>query len=105
MRGSGVRILFAAPTLKIFAARRSATDRSTVPHSNPDRQQDGSTNRRSRLDRPQADPEGARRAAPSNPLCGTDFDRSVPGTSFTDYSGGIVNTFAAKGLGPRTWMW
>jgi hypothetical protein len=37
----------------------------------PDRQKAGSTNWRSQFDRPQADPEGVRRAAPNNPLCGT----------------------------------
>ena len=40
----------------------------------PDRQQAGSTNRRRRFERPQGGPEGARRAAPSNPLCGTTTD-------------------------------
>ena len=35
----------------------------------------------------------------SNPLCAPASLGSVPGTFFTDYTGGIVSTFAAKGLG------
>ena len=52
----------------------------------PDRQKAGSTNRRSRFERPQGAPEGARRAAPSNRLCGTNKSRTCAvglGGSFT----------------------
>jgi hypothetical protein len=57
--------------LKIGPTTFLGTEDSTRPIRTPDRQQDGSTNRRSRFDRPQGDPEGVRRVAPNNPLCGT----------------------------------
>jgi hypothetical protein len=78
MRGSGVRILFAAPIFQILCSANwrlllGGTEFEPLTDNKAVRQL-----RQGEVDRPQGDPEGARRAAPSNPLCGTTPNGSIP---------------------------